>query len=206
MTRGRLAALFDELGLSLDASACFSTLEAAYGEPHRAYHDASHIEDCLARLDEARELCERPAEVEFALWLHDVIHRTRGGDSEGESAEMAADWLTRGGAAADVVGRVRDMILATKHGPEVPAGDAAVMLDIDLSILGRDAEAFDRYDANVRREYRWVPGPLYRRKRREVLEGFLARPRIYVTERFFERYEAQARLNLARSIQELGGG
>ncbi len=48
----------------------------------------------------------------------------------------------------------------------------------------------------VREEYRWVPGLIYRAKRREVLAGFLARPTIYGTERFRERFEVQARENM----------
>jgi len=33
-----------------------------------------------------------------------------------------------------------------------------------------------------------------------VLEGFLKRPRIYLTEVFHQRLESQARINLARHI------
>ena len=60
---------------------------------------------------------------------------------------------------------------------------------------------FAEYDAQVRAEYRWVPGWLYRRKRREVLAGFLARPAIYGTERFRERFEGRARENLIQATR-----
>ena len=42
-----------------------------------------------------------------------------------------------------------------------------------------------------------MPGFVYRMKRRSVLKAFLARPSIYCTDHFRERYEAQARSNLA---------
>ena len=47
----------------------------------------------------------------------------------------------------------------------------------------------------------WVPGWLYRRKRKEVLAGFLARPAIYGTERFRDRFEGRARENLREAVR-----
>jgi predicted metal-dependent HD superfamily phosphohydrolase len=55
----------------------------------------------------------------------------------------------------------------------------------------------------VRDEYRHVPELLFRTKRRSVLQGFLARPRLYNTEAYVDRLEAQARANLRRSIDRL---
>jgi predicted metal-dependent HD superfamily phosphohydrolase len=49
-----------------------------------------------------------------------------------------------------------------------------------------------------------VPGFLFRRKRREILQQFLARPHLYSTTFFRERLEAAARANLTRSLEELG--
>jgi len=56
------------------------------------------------------------------------------------------------------------------------------------------------YEAQVREEYGWVPALIYRRKRRQVLESIAARPTIYNTAAFVQRYEKQARENLARSL------
>lgn len=74
---------------------------------------------------------------------------------------------------------------------------------VDLWILGAPEQRFDEYEKQVREEYGWVPGPIYRRKRREILESFVARPAIYRTQRFIERYEKQARANLARALARL---
>ncbi len=95
------------------------------------------------------------------------------------------------------------MIMATKHAAEAPFPDAALMVDIDLSILGREEDRFDRYEDDVRREYRWVPGTLFRAKRKEMLSAFVERESLYETEHFRSRYESQARTNLARSIERL---
>ena len=81
--------------------------------------------------------------------------------------------------------------------------DARLLVDIDLAILGAAPERFDEYEVQVRQEYAWVPGPLFRRKRREILQGFLDRPCIYTTEPFRTRFELQARSNLQRSVARL---
>jgi predicted metal-dependent HD superfamily phosphohydrolase len=98
---------------------------------------------------------------------------------------------------------VRHLILATRHDGSPPAGDAALLVDVDLAILGSPAERFDEYEQQVRQEYSWVPGFVFKRKRAEILEGFLRRPALYHTEHFRSRYEAVARANLTRSIRQL---
>ena len=62
--------------------------------------------------------------------------------------------------------------------------------------------AFDEYERQVRQEYAWVPGLLYRAKRRAVLQGFLDRERIF-TSGAFDADEARARENLVRSLARL---
>jgi predicted metal-dependent HD superfamily phosphohydrolase len=93
--------------------------------------------------------------------------------------------------------------MATKH-IAVPLGiDAEVLVDVDLGILGADPERFDEYERQVRKEYAWVPAPLYRRERRRVLQEFSSRPTIYFTEQFRLSHEVRARENIARSLARL---
>jgi predicted metal-dependent HD superfamily phosphohydrolase len=88
----------------------------------------------------------------------------------------------------------------------VPTGhDAQLLFAFDLSILGAEASRFDEYERQVRDEYRHVPGLLFRGKRRSVLQGFLARERIFNTDSFHTLLETRARGNLQRSIAQLGG-
>jgi predicted metal-dependent HD superfamily phosphohydrolase len=81
--------------------------------------------------------------------------------------------------------------------------DAEIVVDVDLSILGAAPERFEEYERQIRAEYRWVPGFLFRRKRAKILQEFLARPRIFSTQTFIDRYEQQARANIARSLTRL---
>jgi predicted metal-dependent HD superfamily phosphohydrolase len=133
--------------------------------------------------------------VELALWFHDAIYDTHRSDNE----ERSADWAKASVGNA----RVHALVMATRHEAVPHDIDAQVLVDVDLWILGAPEERFDEYESQVRQEYGWVPGPIYRRKRKAILESFLARAAIYNTARFIERYEPQARVNLARSLARL---
>jgi predicted metal-dependent HD superfamily phosphohydrolase len=180
------------------SASLLARLMHAYSEPHRRYHTLQHLEDCLQKLDEARSLAGRPAEVELALWFHDAIYDVRRDDNEARSAQWAREAI--GGEAGE---RVHDLVLATRHSASPSAADAALVVDIDLSILGAPAHAFDDYERQIREEYAWVPAGLFRRRRRAILDGILARPFIFSTLHFRERLEVAARENLARSIAAL---
>ena len=95
--------------------------------------------------------------------------------------------------------------MATCHGAEVPHadGDAALLIDIDLSILGAPPEIFDRYDTAIREEYSWVPEVMYTAGRAKVLRLFLERDVIFTTPSFRDEREEQARANLTRALDAL---
>lgn len=78
--------------------------------------------------------------------------------------------------------------------------DTALVIDIDLAILGAAPARFAQYEQQVRAEYAAVPPDLYKMKRREVLMRFLARPALYATPALRVRLEAQARMNLGRAV------
>lgn len=173
----------------------------AWAEPQRHYHSQQHLRECLALLEPTLDLAQHPGEVELALWFHDAVYDPQGKGNEQRSADWAIEALAEAGASGDVQQRVRALIMATCHDAESVDDDARLLVDIDLAILGSDPARFAEYDAQVRAEYRWVPGWLYPRKRKEVLAGFLARPAIYGTDRFRDRFEGRARENLRGATQ-----
>lgn len=172
---------------------------ARYDEPHRHYHTRQHLEECRERLAPVLGDAERADEVELALLYHDAVYDARASDNEARSADLAAAAMAAQGATPAAISRVRALILATRHAEPPATRDERLLVDVDLGILAADAARFDEYERQVREEYSWVPGPLFRTKRRAVLESFLARPRIY-TSGAFGVDEAPARANLARSI------
>lgn len=194
----RWRCLWQRLARCGDASATFARLREAYSQPHRAYHNAVHIEDCLRQFDLARTEAERPDEVEAALWFHDAVYDTNAGDNEEQSATWATRALEEAGVRPDVSSRVAALVLATKHKWDPQSRDGELVVDVDLSILGSEPLVFAAYDRAIRQEYSWVPEERYRAGRAAILESFVNRPRIYRTKFFRERLETQARQNLER--------
>jgi predicted metal-dependent HD superfamily phosphohydrolase len=199
----RFLTLWQKLGTGSSAQPPLEQLLQNYSEPQRAYHTLAHIHDCLAQFDAVSVLAEHPLEVEAALWLHDVVYNPGAADNEERSADWATTTLEQGGVQAATIDRIRELILATRHKTIPESVDTALVVDIDLSILGRDAQAFARYEQQIRLEYNRIPEPAYRMGRCSVLESFLNRAFIYETSFFRERYESQARRNLSRSVARL---
>jgi predicted metal-dependent HD superfamily phosphohydrolase len=192
------------LNVQGDGLALMQRLISAYEEPQRKYHTIQHLSECLELFGQNIDLASEPAEVEIALWFHDAIYNPRASDNEAKSAEWAAAELRKAGASAERIERVRQHILATRHAVLPQGGDQALLIDIDLSILGASRPRFEEYEKQVRAEYAWVPGFLFRHKRRSVLAEFLERDPIYNTPRLREALEIRARENLAYSLQQLG--
>lgn len=198
----RWAALMQRLGIGANLDV-FAKLRAAYAQAHRHYHTAEHIHHCLDELEGVRPLAREPDEVELGLWFHDAVYITRRKDNEAKSAEWAREFLGANAVDRARVDRVRDLILATTHAAPAPDADSKLLVDIDLAILGADPAAYARFEENVRKEYRWVPAPLFRRTRATILKSFLDRPSVYATAHFRERLEEPARRNLAAAIAAL---
>jgi predicted metal-dependent HD superfamily phosphohydrolase len=181
----------------------YEALQGAYSEVHRHYHTVRHLDHCLSELDGARKLAADPAEVEIALWFHDAIYNPHAANNEEASADWAERFLGSHAVHAARMERVRGHILATRHASPVTSPDSQLVIDVDLAILGADLDTYREFEVNVRREYSWVPGPIFRRKRTDILQSFLDRPTLYHTSYFRDRYESAARSNLAVAIAAL---
>lgn len=189
-------------------SELLADLMQRYGEPQRAYHDWSHIEALLGLLDTLLTKLSDPAAVYLAVLFHDAIYDPRAADNEERSAELLAEQVAEL-VGLDVLDRAVRLVLATRaHAiPDdiaaAEAADMALFLDMDLSILGADPDSFDRYEVQVRREYAHVPDEAFASGRAAILTRFAARPALYFSEWGKQRFEAQARQNIARSLASL---
>lgn len=204
VTLGSWRAMWRELGVAHADEALFQRLVAAWSEPHRHYHTLQHLRECLERFDAVRSQARRPAELELALWFHDAIYDVHRQDNESRSADWARDAVLAAGLPRTVGRRVHDLVIATRHQEPPRDPDAQLLVDVDLAILGAPRERFDESDAQIRREYGHLPEPQFREGRRAVLNGFLARPRIYSTPGFIAALEQVARGNLGRALDRLG--
>jgi predicted metal-dependent HD superfamily phosphohydrolase len=195
--------LWSQLGAQGNGRLIFDQLVTAYAEPERTYHTLEHIEDCLSELEDSRTLARWPNEVEAGLWFHDAVYVPGATDNEVRSADLVQRILRQAMLPQDVVDRIAALVLVTRHVSPPEGQDEQLICDIDLAVLGREPAVFEEFERRIRREYGWVPEPVYRRERSAVLAGFLARPSIYSTERFRRLYESRARANIARLLGEL---
>jgi predicted metal-dependent HD superfamily phosphohydrolase len=202
-TATRLASVWRQAGFEGDVKRVYEELVAHYLEPHRSYHALHHVSDLLIEFDIVRALAREPLSIELTIWFHDAIYDTHTADNEQKSADLAKQRIVGAGGKPALAEAVATLIMATKtHDPAIHT-DAPLLVDLDLSILGQSTERFDEYECQIRREYDWVPIAIFKSKRAEILQRFLARPRIYSTDHFFTKYEQPARLNLQRSIGRL---
>src|SRR5687767_13845629 len=94
------------------------------------------------------------------------------------------------GVPKDLSRRITSHIIASRrHLPR--SSDAALVIDIDLTILGAPRRVFESFERQVRREYAHIPEPLFQRGRSAVLRSFLSRRRIFSTPQIRARLERQ---------------
>jgi len=198
----RWLATWAALNLTPPPGLCEQLLRA-WDEPQRHYHTLQHLTECLALFDTLRAHAEHPADIELALWFHDAIYDVQGHDNEARSARWAVQALAAGGVDAARCQRVHDLIMATCHTALPASPDQALLVDIDLAILGAPAARFAQYTRQISAEYAWVPPQVYAVKRRAVVQGFLDRKQIYTTPAVAQRLEQHARNNLVKAISSL---
>lgn len=175
-------------------------LAAAYAAPGRHYHNLAHIEDCLASLAQVKGLSLSEREIlSEAIWWHDVVYDPTRFDNEELSAQLAERHV-----GADLRHEVGRLIRLTKT-HEVKADDrlGALLISIDLSILGAESSRYDAYATAIRQEFIHVSDADYRAGRARVLRQFAVRPVIYPDAGFAAKYDRRARANLARELASL---
>lgn len=186
------------------AHSVYDDLVKRYSENGRHYHNLTHVQTLLADIGE-HYTGNMPHEVYFAVWFHDAVYNTVIGNNEARSAALAEEQLRLMNLPAEMIAQVKALILKTANHAQAEANDEAtkIFLDADLKILGVDVDAYKTYTAQVRQEYSLVPDMLFNRGRRKFVEQTLALPNIYRTRFFADKYEAQARINLANELKQL---
>ena len=160
----------------------------------------THIEDCLAALARVENLSALDREIlSAAIWWHDVVYDATRADNEELSARLAEQHVRE-----DIRQEVGRLIRLTKtHDVKPDDRLGAILISIDLSILGAEPARYDAYAAAIRQEFIHVPEGDYRAGRAKVLSQFAARPVVFPDAAFAARYDRQARENLARELASL---
>jgi predicted metal-dependent HD superfamily phosphohydrolase len=186
---------------SPDGATVYAELSRLYTAPYRRYHNFGHIQDCLRLVDEVAPLLKDRDAVEFGLWFHDAVYDTGVTTNEWRSAELFLE--VSAGAPFAFRHRVCGHILATRHTRTARGNDRCFLVDIDLSGFGAPWEEFMRNGALLREESSTQSDASYHAGQVIFLSALQRRRHFFRTEYFRDRYEAVARANLARLLEEL---
>jgi predicted metal-dependent HD superfamily phosphohydrolase len=181
------------------ANQVFTKLVTAYSRHNRHYHTLKHIYQVIKTIDSLQIYAQDLPSVKLAAWFHDVIYNTQKQDNEQRSAEYATKILGNLEIPINHINTVHQLILNTKH-HQSDNLNSQVLLDADLAILAANPVEYQEYSQAIRQEYSWVSELEYIKGRKQVLERFLKRERIYFTPLMFETGEQSARYNLETEI------
>ncbi len=174
-----------------------------YNETHRHYHNLEHIRALFAYYDDYNTELKYPNEVACALFYHDIIYDIWSKKNELKSAELVRAHLESYRLNDSCIDRICNLIMVTKDHKPKDNEDEKWMIDFDIGILGRSWDRYHVYTQQIRKEYSAVPGFIYRKGRKKVLDHFLEKDFIYSTKFFRDRFEIKARSNIKKELETL---
>lgn len=146
-----------------------------YNEPHRYYHNASHLQELLDEIAVAEYSSE---EYRIAMALvaifHDAIYNPRKKDNEERSAEYAAAFFRVATKVKDMREDVVKAILDTKnhHLAEGRLSRDFCLLDLKRMFQSSPGELL-KHELNIFKEYQFVDFATYKTNRIKFLRSFV---------------------------------
>ena len=189
-------------GTSDSAMVIINILTDHYGESHRYYHTAGHIENCLRTYDQATLKLGVNDSVEMALWFHDLVHMPGHADNEARSAEQFRS-LSNGQLTTQFMDTVERLIRSTQHLTLSENPDEQFVSDVDLSGLAKPWDTFIADTYLIRQEDETIDNATFQAGLRHFFNRLLDRPHIYGTSWFRARAETTARNNVKRLLTEM---
>jgi predicted metal-dependent HD superfamily phosphohydrolase len=190
-------------------TAVYNQLVVMYGDRKRFYHNISHIASMLKDFKKNRNMFIDPDVCEAAIWFHDAYYEIGKKDNEIKSAELAVSCLRKMGVSdQDFLDKVKRMVEVSDHSKTFKnlSSDEKLFIDLDMSILGKKKDEYDRYKSNVRQEYSSFNDNDYKSGRLLFLDGMVRRSSIYKTLYFKNQYEKRAKKNITKEIVDLING
>jgi predicted metal-dependent HD superfamily phosphohydrolase len=192
---GWLEAVWTRVALETGATAGTAEIEhmghqllERWCNPVRRFHGLHHLTDVLTCIDELAEEAARPAPVRMAAFYHGVILALdsgdphTGGEDEALSADLAQTQLAHLGVPQPTVARIHALIAGMGVRPAVIKDpDLAVLCDAERSVLASDPQRYKAYGLALRQEFAHQPLAQVLESRRRVLQGWLAKDRLFLT-------------------------
>jgi predicted metal-dependent HD superfamily phosphohydrolase len=182
-------------------SECWIEIENNYLSKSRHYHNFEHLENMFSELDKVKTQIKDLDTLLFAIYYHDIIYKSTKSDNEYQSALIFKKRISE--TSFTNLSECMIQIEATKEHKLSNDNDINILLDLDLSILGKSPKEYKQYCENIRKEYNIYPDFIYRKGRKKVLKNILESGSIYKTDFFKQEYENQARENLKFELKQL---
>ena len=187
----------------LDHTRLVAAARLHYAQPHRGYHNQEHLDELMVLahqhtpdLDDAEQL---------ALLFHDAVYVP--GAGKGENERLSALLMRATVAAHDLgpvdLAKAARIIEATTH-VEPPSAEAGRVCDLDLWRLAAPWDEFQRHALGIRHEYLHLQADeaAFWAARNAFYKSMLAKPRLFATAYFRDRFEPAARANMERALAE----
>jgi predicted metal-dependent HD superfamily phosphohydrolase len=181
----------------------WSEIQLSYSRSKRYYHNLTHLDNLTKELLPIKNQIEHWQVLVFSVAYHDIVYNTLKKDNEERSAALAYDRMGLLEFPLLLKEKCRLQILATKHHRPTADADTNYFTDADLSILGSDHESYLNYTKQIRKEYGNFRDILYKPGRRKVLKRFLEMENIFKTDYFQNKFEDQAKANIAAELKSL---
>lgn len=181
---------------------CWGELETAYASKARHYHNLEHLKQLFSELDQVNAQVSELDTLVFAIFYHDIVYKPTKSNNEQQSALLFKKRISQ--TSFPRLEHCVQQIEATKDHKPSTDHDTNILLDLDLSVLGKGPEAYQKYRESIRKEYGVYPDFVYRKGRKQVLEALLGQESIYKTDFFKAAYEQQARANIRLELDQLG--
>lgn len=185
----------------------------AYGAPTRHYHNLDHLVHGLSEI-RAWAANNKPdaADIEIikqAFWFHDAEYQ-HGLAADAPSNEEASAQLWLGSHLGQDMADAAALIRATDHFQEAAIDHRlkAVLLSVDLAILGQDDEVYQNYARAIRQEYAHLSDDDYRRQRAGALAHLCRKAeagKLFCDPYFADQYNDRALDNMEREMARLAG-
>lgn len=202
------------------APEALAVLVPLYNSPGRHYHDLDHIHYLLHKLtefnSETHSLTQSQLNIlMYSIWFHDAIYSPFpfAQDSNERQSALLFKHIFNEGKIKDLnfeegeevnynikmtEYHLTDLMAINTHG-----STTKIMLDLDLVGFAKPFHLVYNDSAKIFREYEVLGLDLdtLLTNRIKFLQALLAKPRIFYTDYFYDKYEATARSNIQEVIE-----
>lgn len=164
---------------------------------NRPYHNLDHLDKMWNDYNNYFD-GEYEEVIKYAIAYHDCVYHPLIGDNEQRSNNVWLNHARNFSIPNNITTMVSECILATANHPVSSTSPEYVRIfcDLDLLILASDADEYNQYVSNIRKEYDHLNDQQFCDGRKLFLSGLLNSNSIFSHDTTYKLFENRARKNL----------